>query len=279
MNLHQHKIAKELGVLEKQVNATVELLDEGATIPFIARYRKEVTGTLDEVQVSAIRDRITQLRDLDKRREAILKSLEELGKLSPELTAKINEAETMSALEDIYLPYKPKRKTKASVAKEKGLEPLALLIFEQNAIDLDAAAAKFIDTEKGVNYMEEALQGARDIIAESISENAEARAHLRDLFLNKVSEIEELENKVSKLKEEIREIENKFKEDNLRVFFNSSNNRYYGNEKKSFGMSLLDGKGNEYGLYKEIEKEIILSGINSEFDIKKFIEELVEKFK
>ena len=185
MNLHQHKIAKELGVLEKQVNATVELLDEGATIPFIARYRKEVTGTLDEVQVSAIRDRITQLRDLDKRREAILKSLEELGKLSPELTEKINAAETMSALEDIYLPYKPKRKTKASVAKEKGLEPLALLIFEQNAIDLDAAAAKFIDTEKGVNNMEEALQGARDIMAESMAENAEARAHLRDLFLNK----------------------------------------------------------------------------------------------
>ena len=117
MNLHQHKIEKELGVLEKQVNATVELLDEGATIPFIARYRKEVTGTLDEVQVSAIRDRITQLRDLDKRREAILKSLEELGKLSPELIEKINAAETMSSLEDIYLPYKPKRKTKASIAK------------------------------------------------------------------------------------------------------------------------------------------------------------------
>ena len=110
MNLHQHKIAKELGVLAKQVNATVELLDEGATIPFIARYRKEVTGTLDEVQVSAIRDRITQLRDLDKRREAILKSLEELGKLSPELIEKINAAEIMSALEDIYLPFKQKRK-------------------------------------------------------------------------------------------------------------------------------------------------------------------------
>ena len=185
MNLHQHKIAKELGVLEKQVNATVELLDEGATIPFIARYRKEVTGTLDEVQVSAIRDRITQLRDLDKRREAILKSLEELGKLSPELTAKINAAETMSALEDIYLPYKPKRKTKASVAKEKGLEPLALLIFEQTAIDLIAEATKYIDAEKGVNNIEEALQGARDIMAESISENAEARAHLRELFLKK----------------------------------------------------------------------------------------------
>lgn len=185
MNLHQHKIAKELGVLEKQVNATVELLDEGATIPFIARYRKEVTGTLDEVQVSAIRDRITQLRDLDKRREAILKSLEELGKLSPELIEKINAAENMSALEDIYLPYKPKRKTKASIAKEKGLEPLALLIFEQQTIELDTAAAKFIDNEKGVNNIEEALQGARDIIAESISENAEARAHLRDLFLNK----------------------------------------------------------------------------------------------
>lgn len=185
MNLHQHKIAKELGVLEKQVSATVDLLDEGATIPFISRYRKEVTGSLDEVQVSAIRDRITQLRDLDKRREAILKSLEELGKLTPELIEKINAAETMSALEDIYLPYKPKRKTKASVAKEKGLEPLALLIFEQNAIDLIAEATKYIDAEKGVNNIEEALQGARDIMAESISENAEARAHLRELFLKK----------------------------------------------------------------------------------------------
>ncbi|MEN9370134.1 MAG: hypothetical protein RI952_999 [Bacteroidota bacterium] len=185
MNLHQHKIAKELGVLEKQVSATVDLLDEGATIPFISRYRKEVTGSLDEVQVSAIRDRITQLRDLDKRREAILKSLEELGKLTPELIEKINAAETMSALEDIYLPYKPKRKTKASVAKEKGLEPLALLIFEQTAINLIAEATNYIDAEKGVNNIEEALQGARDIMAESISENAEARAHLRELFLKK----------------------------------------------------------------------------------------------
>ena len=101
----------------------------------------------------------------------------------------------------------------------------------------------------------------------------------KDLFLSKVKEIEELEDKLDLLKDEIREIENKFKEDNLRIYFNNRNNRYYGNENKSFSLSLLDGKGNEYGLYKEIEKEIILSGINSEFDIKKFIEELVEKFK
>ena len=117
------------------------------------------------------------------------------------------------------------------------------------------------------------------LIEENKSKELFDKSENKDLFLSKVKEIEELEDKLDLLKNEIREIENKFKEDNLRVFFNSSNNRYYGNEKKSFGMSLLDGKGNEYGLYKNIEKEIILNGINSEFDIKKFIEELVEKFK
>jgi uncharacterized protein len=178
-------IASELGVREQQVEATVALLDEGATIPFISRYRKEVTGTLDEVQVATIRDRITQLRELDKRREAILKSLEEMGKLSDELKEKIEAADSLTVLEDLYLPYRPKRKTKASVAKEKGLEPLALEIFEQENKNPIALAEKFIDAEKGVNTIEEALQGARDIIAEKISEDAEARAKVRDLFLSK----------------------------------------------------------------------------------------------
>jgi len=184
--LSHHKIiAAELKVAEKQVTATVNLLDEGATVPFISRYRKEATGSLDEVEVAAIRDRVLQLRDLDKRREAILKSMTELGKLTPELEKQINEAETISLLEDIYLPYKPKRKTRASVAKEKGLEPLALQIFEQNAFDLDTEADKFIDTEKGVNSLDEALAGARDIIAEMISENAEARTKMRTYFQEK----------------------------------------------------------------------------------------------
>lgn len=185
MLTHHKIIAAELKVAEKQVTATINLLDEGATVPFISRYRKEATGSLDEVEIAAIRDRVLQLRDLDKRREAILKSMTELGKLTPELEKQINEAETLSLLEDIYLPYKPKRKTRASVAKEKGLEPLALQIFEQSSFDLAAAADKFIDTEKGVNSLDEALAGARDIIAEMIAENAEARTKMRTYFQEK----------------------------------------------------------------------------------------------
>nr|MBC7612400.1 RNA-binding transcriptional accessory protein [Pseudopedobacter sp.] len=182
---HIFLIAQELSVGSKQVEATLNLLDEGATVPFISRYRKEMTGSLDEVQVAAIRDRVQQLRDLDKRKEAILKSIEEQGKLTLELKQQVLAAETMTALEDIYLPYKPKRKTKASVAREKGLEPLALSIFEQDQKNPDEEAAAFIDEEKGVNNSNEALQGARDIIAEMISENADARTKMRDLFFTK----------------------------------------------------------------------------------------------
>src|ERR1700739_614644 len=145
MTTHFKKIATELSITEKQVSATAELLDEGATVPFISRYRKEVTGSLDEVQVTAIRDRIQQLRELDKRREAILKSLTEMGKLTPELEKQVNEAETMVALEDIYLPYRPKRKTRATAAREKGLQPLADLLLEQKRIDVEREAAKSFD--------------------------------------------------------------------------------------------------------------------------------------
>ncbi|MFL5729592.1 MAG: Tex-like N-terminal domain-containing protein, partial [Cytophagaceae bacterium] len=182
---HVRKIAAELNAPQDKVKATIELLDEGATVPFIARYRKEITGTMDEVQITSIRDRIIQLRDLDKRREAILKSLEEQNKLSPELKEKVEKAETMSALEDIYLPYKPKRRTKATIAKEKGLEPLAVLIFAQEFKDMDAEALKLIDATKELNSAEDVLSGARDIIAEWINENAEARSSIRQLFLNK----------------------------------------------------------------------------------------------
>ncbi len=185
MNIdHYLKIAEELSIKLKQVTDTIALLDEGATVPFISRYRKEVTGSLDEVQVAAIRDRAQQLRDLDKRKEAILKSIKEQGKLTDELQAKINSAETMSLLEDIYLPYKPKRRTKATIAKEKGLEPLATLIFEQASMDLQAEAEKYIDEEKEVPTAEEALHGARDIIAEWINEDVELRKKMRDLFIN-----------------------------------------------------------------------------------------------
>jgi uncharacterized protein len=185
MSTHYKKLATELSIAEKQVIATIELLDEGATVPFISRYRKEVTGSLDEVQVTTLRDRIQQLRDLDKRREAILNSLTEMGKLTPELKTAIDTAETMVALEDIYLPYRPKRKTRASIAREKGLQPLADLLLAQNRFDVNAEAEKYINEEKGVKDLTDALGGARDIIAEFAAENAEVRTKIRELFLEK----------------------------------------------------------------------------------------------
>ena len=179
------KIAAEFSISEKQVRTTVDLLDEGGTVPFISRYRKELTGSLDEVQVAGIRDRILQLRELDKRREAILKSLTELGKLSPELEKLIQEAETLVNLEDIYLPYRPKRKTRATLARERGLQPLADQILLQQRFPLHDAASKFINKENGVLTLEDALAGARDIISEHISECAEVRSTMRALFLQK----------------------------------------------------------------------------------------------
>ncbi|MDB5022227.1 MAG: binding domain protein, partial [Pedobacter sp.] len=185
MSQHSKLIATELGIAEKQVDATIALLDEGATVPFISRYRKEVTGSLDEVQVAGVRDRFQQLRDLDKRREAILKALAALEKLSPELEAQINAATNITVIEDLYLPFKPKRKTRASEARKKGLEPLALKVLEQGSFDLDAEASKFIVAELGVNNLEEALAGARDIIAEQINENVEVRTTMREYFMQK----------------------------------------------------------------------------------------------
>lgn len=187
MKVHHKLIASELSISEKQVSTTIALLDEGATIPFISRYRKELTGSLDEVQVAKIRDRVVQLRDLDKRREAILKSLTDLGKLTPELEKQIQEAPTLIVLEDIYLPYRPKRKTRATAAREKGLQPLADLLFLQEKFDLVEVASKFIDVEKGVESEIVALAGARDIMAEQMMENAEIRAKVRELFLEKGS--------------------------------------------------------------------------------------------
>ena len=182
MSTNITKIANELKLTTKQVEAVVNLLTEGATIPFIARYRKEVTGSLDEVVLASIRDRHEQLMELDKRKEAILKSIEKQEKLTPALKKAIEEAETMTELEDIYLPYKPKRKTRASIAKEKGLEPLAVAIFEQGKLDLQKLAASYINKELGVTTLEEALDGARDIMAEWVSENPDARKNIRELF-------------------------------------------------------------------------------------------------
>lgn len=184
-NKHISIIAGELQIAERQVSDTIELLDGGATVPFIARYRKEVTGSLDEVAIAAIRDRAEQLRELDKRREAILKSVTEQGKLTPELEAKIQAAATMAVLEDIYLPYKPKRRTRATIAREKGLEPLAVRILEQENFDVMAEATLFVSEEKQVKNIEEALAGARDIIAETINESPEARTEMRQLFAEK----------------------------------------------------------------------------------------------
>lgn len=176
------RIADDLKIDTKQVKATVDLLDEGGTVPFISRYRKEMTGSLDEVQIMAIKTEIERLRQLEQRRESILKVIDGQGKLTEELKDKILEADTLSKLEDLYLPYKPKRRTKATIAKEKGLEPLAQLILEQKESDVFAHALQFVNKEKEVENPEEALQGARDIIAEVISEEANVRESLRQLF-------------------------------------------------------------------------------------------------
>ncbi|RZB31725.1 MAG: protein Tex [Desulfobacteraceae bacterium Eth-SRB1] len=179
------RIAEEQNITANQVQAVASLLSEGATIPFIARYRKEATGSLDEVAVMAVRDRLNQLMELKERKETILKSLEKHGHLTDELQEKVLAAEAMAVLEDIYLPYKPKRRTRAIIAKEKGLEPLALIIFEQKGVNPVKEAKSFIDSEKGVESVEDALAGARDIIAEIINENDKARARLRNLFFTK----------------------------------------------------------------------------------------------
>jgi uncharacterized protein len=191
-------IAGELKITDWQVQNTIELLNEGATIPFIARYRKEATDSLDEVYITKIRDRLQQLQDLDKRREAILKSVTEQGFLTPELEKQIREVDNLTDLEDIYLPYKPKRKTRATIAKAKGLEPLAKIIMSQRNGEVEAMAERFVNSEKGVGNIDDALKGARDIIAEWINENKYARRKIRNLFLKKAS----IESVIAKGKEE-----------------------------------------------------------------------------
>ena len=175
-------ISSELGLAKAPVFNTLTLLESGATIPFIARYRKEMTGSMDEVFIGKVRDRLIQLKDLDARREAILKSLREQEKLTPELEEAVMKASTMAEIEDLYLPYKPKRKTRASIAREKGLEPLAKIIISQKYNDPEVQAERFIDTEKGVNSVEEAIRGAEDIIAEWVNEHTYGRKRIRQLF-------------------------------------------------------------------------------------------------
>ena len=181
---HDETMASELGIAVKQVTATVELLDDGATVPFLARYRKEVTGGLDEVVITSIRDRVARLRELDKRRAVILTSLEEQGNLTDVLQAQVQAATSMTELEDLYLPYRPKRRTRAMIAKERGLEPLAQSLWAQHPqLDVNTEAGKFLNQEKGVESVDAALAGGRDIMAEWINEDQQARACMRALFI------------------------------------------------------------------------------------------------
>ena len=182
MNINE-MLAKEFGLRQDQIDNTVALIDDDKTIPFIARYRKEVTGSLDDQTLRLIFDRLTYLRNLEKRKEEIINSITEQGKMTDEIMEAISKATVLVEVEDIYRPFKPKRKTRASVAREKGLEPLAELILAQDRnTDPAAAAEEYIDEEKGVASSEEALQGAMDIIAEDVSDNAELRKYLRTLF-------------------------------------------------------------------------------------------------
>ncbi len=181
MDINQ-KITEELGVKKWQVDAAVKLIDEGNTIPFIARYRKEATGTLDDEQLRKLHERLIYLRNLEEKKEQVLSSIEEQGKLTEELKTQIMAAETLVVVEDLYRPYRPKRRTRATIAKEKGLEPLAALITMQKLKQpVDEAAAEYINPEKEVNTVEEAIAGAKDIIAESISDEADYRIWIRKM--------------------------------------------------------------------------------------------------
>src|SRR5579862_4186671 len=177
-------IASQLAVPLKSLVAVITLLDEGGTVPFIARYRKEVTGNLDEVQIRTIQEKLEYFRELEDRRRTVLQSIGEQGKLTAELRVRIEATLERSELEDLYLPYKPKRRTKASIAREKGLEPPARYLWDQQdtGIPLDTFAASFVSAEKEVASEEEALTGARHIIAEWISEQAEFRKGVRAMM-------------------------------------------------------------------------------------------------
>ncbi len=178
-------IAKELNLAPSHVANVVKLLGEGATIPFIARYRKEMTGTMNEENVAAVQKRLEQLIELEKRKESVIASIREQDKLTPELEQKIMDAATLQEVEDLYLPYKPKRRTRAAIAREKGLEPLAAQIMAQNVDAVERLATRYVNAGKGVNTVEEALQGAKDIMAEWISEHINGRNRIRKIFHTK----------------------------------------------------------------------------------------------
>ncbi len=177
------RLVEELSITPRQIAAVAKLLADGNTIPFIARYRKEVHGNLDEVQIEKIQERLTYYRELEERRATILKAIFEQGKLTDELEKKIKDCTSKTSLEDLYLPYKPKRRTRAMIAKEKGLEPLAEMIANQASDDPEKVVEAFLSVEKGVENAEDAFQGAKDIVAEKISENAEIRGWVRNTYL------------------------------------------------------------------------------------------------
>ena len=178
------RIATELSVQPRQVAAAVQLLDEGSTVPFIARYRKEVTGNLDDTQLRQLEERLLYLRELEDRRASILSSIDEQGKLTDELRAAIDAADSKQVLEDLYLPYKPKRRTRAQIAREAGLEPLAQALLANPLLDPQAEAAAYVDADKGVADIKAALDGARDILSEQFGETAELLGKLRDYLHN-----------------------------------------------------------------------------------------------
>ena len=180
MELFHQMISGLLGIPERQISSTLHLLGEGATIPFISRYRKEATGGLDEVQIENIKEQHDKLCDIAKRKETILSTINEQGKLTPELEKRINATWNPTELEDIYLPYKPKRKTRAEAARQKGLEPLAMIMMLQREPNLTAKAATFVKGD--VKDTEDALKGARDIIAEQVNEDERARNAIRNQF-------------------------------------------------------------------------------------------------
>ena len=184
MEIISQRIAEELGVKAAQVTSAVNLLDEGSTVPFIARYRKEVTGGLDDTQLRTLEERLRYLRELEERREVILKSIADQEKLTPALEKDIRSADTKTRLEDLYLPYKPKRRTKAQIAREAGLEPLADSLYTQREQIPEVAAEAFVDADKGVEDVKAALEGARHILMERFSENAELLGKLRDFLWN-----------------------------------------------------------------------------------------------
>lgn len=180
------KIARELGIRNNQAEAAVKLIDEGCTIPFIARYRKEATGALNDEVLRNLYDRLIYLRNLEDKKQTVLASIEEQGKLTEELKKQILAAETQVAVDDLYRPYRPKRRTRATIAKEKGLEPLAnVIMLQMSKTPLEEEAAAYVDAEKGVESVEDAINGAKDILAEFVSDNADYRKHIRELTIKK----------------------------------------------------------------------------------------------